>query len=74
MPDKLLFGARMLAFAQPREMFGADCTMQAPLLGEPALPFAVALLVAAPIVLFLRGKLPRMVCSRLTGGQAVSRS
>jgi hypothetical protein len=67
MPDKLLFGVRMLPFAQPREMFGADCTMQAPLLGEPALPFAVALLIAAPVVLFLRGKLPRMVCTRLTG-------
>ena len=67
MPDKLLFGVRMLAFAQPREMFGADCTMQAPLLGEPALPFAVALLVAAPIVLLMRGKLPRMVSTRLTG-------
>jgi len=60
MLDKLLFGVRMLAFAQPREMFGADCTMQAPLLGEPALPFAVALLVAAPIVLFPARQTPRM--------------
>src|SRR5208337_4605985 len=58
-----------LAFAQPRKMFGADCAVQAPLLGEPALPLAVALLVAAPIVLRLRGKLPRMVSTRLTGGQ-----
>ena len=67
MPDKLLFGVRMLAFAQPREMFGVDCALQAPLLGEPALPFAMALLISAPVVLFLRGKLPRMVSTRLAG-------
>ncbi len=67
MPDKLLFGVRMLAFAQPREVLGLNCAGELPLLGEPALPLTVALLVAAPVVLFLRGKLPRMVCSRLTG-------
>src|SRR5208282_2147469 len=69
MTHELRFGLRMLAFAQPRKMYGTDRAVQAPLLGELALPFAVALLVAAPIVLLLRGKLPRMVCSRLTGGQ-----
>src|SRR5271166_5068872 len=69
MTHELRLSLRVLAFAQPRKMFGADCAVQAPLLGEPALPLAVALLVAAPIVLRLRGKLPRMVSTRLTGGQ-----
>ena len=32
-----------------------------------ALPLRMALLIAAPVVLFLRGKLPRMVGLRLAG-------
>ena len=27
MPDKLLFGVRMLAFAQPREVLGLNCAV-----------------------------------------------
>src|ERR1700693_6092117 len=65
MPDKLLFGVRMVTLAQPREVLGLNCAGELPLLGEPALPLTVALLIAAPVVLFLRGKLPRMVSTRL---------
>jgi len=65
MPHKLLFGERVLAFAQSRKVVIADCALQAPLLGKPALPFAETLLVAAPIVLPLRCELPRVVRPRL---------
>ncbi len=54
MPHKLFFGERVLAFAQSREMVIADSTLQAPLLGKPALPLTETLLVAAPVVLPLR--------------------
>jgi len=37
MPHQLLFAERVLAFAQPREVVIADCALQAPLLGKPAL-------------------------------------
>ena len=67
MTDKLLFGVRMLALAQPREVLSPNRAGELPLLGEPALPFAVALLIAAPVVLFLRGKLTRMVSPCLAG-------
>ena len=67
MPDELLFGVRMLAFTQSRKVFGTNGTLQPPLLGEPALPLTVTLLIAAPVVLFLRGKLPRMIGLRLAG-------
>jgi len=53
MPYKLLFGVRMLAFTQSAKVFGTNTTLQPPLLGESALPFAMALLIAAPVVLFL---------------------
>src|SRR6266849_3836240 len=61
MTDKLLFGVRVLAFTQAREVFGTNRTLQPPLFGKPALPLTVAPLIAAPVVLFLRGKLARMV-------------
>ena len=67
MPYELLFGVRMLAFTQPCEVFGTNPTLQPPLLGESALPLTVTLLIAAPVVLFLRGKLPHMVGLRLAG-------
>ncbi len=67
MPYELLFGVRMLAFTQSRKVFGTNGTLQPPLLGEPALPLTVPLLIAAPVVLLLRGKLPRMVGLRLAG-------
>jgi len=43
----------MLAFAQAGEVLGADFAMQTPLLRKPALPLAMSLLVAAPVVLLL---------------------
>jgi hypothetical protein len=67
MPYELLFGLRMLAFTQSRKVFGTNVTLQPPLLGEPALPFAMAPLIAAPVILFLRGKLAHMVSLRLAG-------
>jgi hypothetical protein len=67
MPDKLLFAVRMLAFTQPREVLRLNRACELPLLGEFALPLAVALLIAAPVVLFLRSKLARMLITRLTG-------
>ena len=67
MPHELLFGVRMLALTQPCKVFGTNATLQPPLLCESALPLRMALLIAAPVVLFLRGKLPRMVGLRLAG-------
>src|ERR1700686_1488484 len=65
MTDKLLFGVRMLALAQPPEVLSLNSAGELPLLGEPALPLTMALLIAAPVVLFLRGKLTRMVSTCL---------
>src|SRR5208337_1900545 len=62
-------GVRMLAFTQACKVFGTNATLQPPLLGEPALPLTVTLLIAAPVVLFLRGKLPHMVSTSLSGLQ-----
>src|SRR5271163_4891722 len=69
MPYELLFGVRMLAFTQSRKVFGTNATLQPPLLGESALPLTVTLLIAAPVILFLRGELAHMVGLRLAGGQ-----
>jgi len=69
MPDKLFFGVRMLALTQPREVLCLNFARELPLLGEPALPFRMALLIAAPVVLFLRGKLTRMINTSLAGRQ-----
>jgi len=65
MPDKLLFGVRMLAFTQSCKVFRTNAPLQPPLLGESALPLTVTLLIAAPVVLFLRGKLPHMISTSL---------
>src|SRR5271154_747975 len=67
MPYELLFGVRMLAFTQSCKVFETTASLQPPLLCESALPLRMALLIAAPIVLFLRGKLPHMVGLRLAG-------
>src|SRR5271157_5685801 len=67
MPYELLFDVRMLAFTQSCKVFGTNATLQPPLLCESALPLRMALLIAAPVVLLLRGKLPRMVGLRLAG-------
>ncbi len=67
MPYKLLFGVRMLAFTQSCKVFGTNGSCQPPLLGESALPLTMTLLIAAPVVLFLRGKLAHVVGLRLAG-------
>ena len=61
MANELCFRVWMLAFGEPGKMLIADRTFQAPLLGQFPLPLAMPLLVAAPIVLPLRSKLPLMV-------------
>jgi hypothetical protein len=66
MANELRLGERMLALGQPGEVLGAYFAVQSPLLSQLALPFAMPLLVAAPIVLLLRGKLPLMVRPGLT--------
>ena len=63
--NKLLGSMRMLTFTQPRKMFRFHGPSKLPLLGELTLPFAVAMLVAAPIVLFLGGKLTLVISSGL---------
>jgi hypothetical protein len=68
-PYQLLFRVRVLSFAQPREVLCFDRACELPLLGEPSLPLAVGLLLAAPIVLFLRSELTFVIGSCLTGGQ-----
>jgi hypothetical protein len=67
MAYELLLGVRMLTFTQSCKVFATNATLQPPLLGESAPPLTVTLLIAAPVVLFLRGKLPHMVGPRLAG-------
>ena len=69
MTNKLRFRVRMLAFGQTREVLIANAAVQAPLLGQLALPFTMSLLVAAPIVLPLGRKLTLMVRPYLRSGQ-----
>ncbi len=61
MTNELRFRVRMLAFGQTRKVLIANRTFQAPPLGQFALPLAMSLLIAAPVVLPLRRKLPLMV-------------
>ena len=69
MLHELLLSVGMLALTQPREMFRIHGPGKVPLLRKLTLPFAVALLVAVPVVLFLRGKLTLVISSRLTGSE-----
>lgn len=55
-PDELYAALRMLAFAQSCEVVRSDGTVQIPLRCKPAAPFAVRLLVVAPVVLLLGGE------------------
>src|SRR5579862_143862 len=66
-PNQLLCSVRMLPFTQPREMFRFHSPGKVPLLRKLTLPFAVASLVAAPVVLFFRSKLALVISSRLAG-------
>jgi len=65
--NKLLASMRILPFSQPSEVFRFHGPGKLPLLGKLTLPFAVALLVAAPVILFLGGKLTFVISSRLAG-------
>jgi hypothetical protein len=65
-PNKLRLSVWVLAFAQTSEVFRAHGSRKSPLSGEPSLPLAMPLLVAAPVVLLTRSKLPRMIRPRLT--------
>jgi hypothetical protein len=51
--NKLLASMRVLAFTQPCESFGFHGPGKLPLLRELTLPLTMALLIAAPVVLFL---------------------
>ena len=64
--DQLHAALRMLAFAQAGKVFGANFTLQAPLLRKPALPFTMGLLVTAPVVLLFRSELARVIRSCLS--------
>jgi hypothetical protein len=66
MPDHLFLRLRVLAFGQPRKLFRSDFTVKPPLPGELALPFAVALLLPAPVVRFFGRELAGMVRPGLT--------
>jgi hypothetical protein len=61
MPDELRLGCRMLAFRQPGEVLCSNRPFQTPLLGEFPLPFTMTLLVPAPVIRLLGGKLAGMV-------------
>ena len=74
MLDELRVVFRVPAFAQASELFSADIAAQAPLLREPALPLAMPMLVTAPVVLFLRRELSRMICAGLVGRQRFGES
>src|ERR1039457_8797 len=65
MPDELRLSLRVLAFTQAGEVLRAHGSRKAPLSGKPALPLAMPLLVAAPVILPTRSELPRVVCPRL---------
>jgi hypothetical protein len=66
MANELCFRVRVLAFGKLGEVLITNCAFQAPQLGQLALPFAMSLLVTAPIVLPLRRKLPLMVRAYLS--------
>jgi hypothetical protein len=61
MANKLRLAKRMLSLGQSRKVLIAYRTRQAPLFSKLAPPLAMTLLVLAPVVLPLRGKLPLMV-------------
>jgi hypothetical protein len=62
-PDQLFAGFRMLALGQPCKLFVMNRAMEVPLAGKRALPFTVALLIAAPVILLLRSKFFGVVVS-----------
>ena len=66
MANELRFRVWVLPFGQRGEVLIANRPLQTPLLGQLALPLAMSLLVAAPVVLLLRRKLPRVVRSYLS--------
>lgn len=69
MANELCFHLRVLAFGQAGEGLIAYRALKASPLGHLGLPFAMPLLVAAPVVLLLGRELPRMVRSHLACGR-----
>jgi hypothetical protein len=65
MAHELCLCLGVLTFTQTGEVLGADSALQTPLLGKPALPLAMTLLVAAPVVLLPGRELPRVLGPRL---------
>lgn len=65
MLDKLRAAFWMLAFAETRKVLGSYQAFETPLPREATSPFTVHLRVAAPVVLFFRGKLARVIRLRL---------
>ena len=67
MPDELFASLRMLALSEPRKMLVMNGTVEIPLAGEPALPFAVTLLIPSPVALLLGCKFLGVIHARLAG-------
>jgi len=65
MLDKLRAALWMLALAEPRKVLGSYRTSETPFTRQATSPFAVHLRVTAPVVLFLRRELARMIRLRL---------
>jgi hypothetical protein len=69
MPDHLLLGLGVLALGQTGELLRIYRASKPPLLGEFALPFAMALLLPAPVVRFPGPELAGMVRPGLATGE-----
>ncbi len=67
--DKLCGIVRMLSFTQSCKVVISHTTLQTPFTRQPSLPLAVALLVAAPVILFFRSELARVIRAGLACGQ-----
>jgi len=69
MPDKLLFGVRMLTFAQSRKVLRLNCAAELPLLREAALPLAMVFADRGSSSFVSLSKLTLVIGSRLAGRQ-----
>ncbi len=72
MPDHLRLGLGMLAFGQASEVLSADRTLKSPRLRQPALPFAVSLLIPTPVVCLLGRELASVVRPSLAAGEGTN--
>ena len=69
MPHELLFGVRMLTFAQSRKVLRLNCAAELPLLREAALPLAMAFADRGSSSFVSLSKLTLVIGSRLAGRQ-----